>query len=71
MYILTRIGSISFPTSVPIFDKTVNYSLGVFFQKWVKKNKLLILCQNIRLYVTWLHSKNESHSSLSFLENVD
>ncbi len=28
-----------------------------------------ILCQNIRLYVTWLHSKNESRNSLSFPDN--
>ncbi len=41
----------------------------MFFPKMGQKLKMLILCQNIRLYVTWLHDKNESRSSLSFPVN--
>ena len=73
MYILTRNGSISLPLSEPHFLKNHElYIALVFFSKmgfWQRKLKSSIFCQIMRLYVTQLHTKNESHSLVSFPDN--
>ena len=49
----------------------MNYSLGDFSKNGISAYtiKRSILCQNICLYVTYLHNENERCSLHSFLEN--
>ena len=57
----------------PNFDKTMNYSFGVFFlQNGVENSNCSYFantCMCMYNYVMLLHNKNECHSLLSFPDN--